>query len=118
MNGFLFRSFLSLNQICLDIAKHTIVIPIEEIEAWLLCDVGALRKTFLIKKTFNLPNNPESVVSPKEKLESLVHIHSGKTRRYINTVHNVAIAKNIPATSMRKCAAFRQFEDFVLTAVD
>lgn len=100
------------------ILKHSIVIPVEEIEAWLMCDVAALKKVFSIKKSFKLPNNPESIASPKEKLESLVWVHSGKTRRYLHTVHNVAIAKNMPASCMRKCAAFRQFENFVLTSVE
>lgn len=99
------------------IAKHAILIPVEEIEAWLMCDVSALKKTFSIKKSFNLPGNPESIISPKEKLELLIWIHSGKTKRYINTVHNPTIAKHISVSSLRKCAAFREFEKFVVAEV-
>jgi hypothetical protein len=97
------------------IVKHTIVIPIEEIEAWLMCDANALKRVFSLKRPPNLPGNPESIVSPKEKLESLVWRHSGKTRRYINTVHNVAIAKQMTVSSLRKCSAFHEFERFFKT---
>jgi len=95
------------------IEKHVIIIPIEEIEAWLMCDAGALKKVFGLKKLPNLPNNPESIKSPKEQLESLVWRHSDKTRRYINTVHNPVIAKHSNIASLRKCAAFHAFENFV-----
>lgn len=97
------------------IAKHTIVIPIEEIEAWLMCDANALKRVFSLKRPPNLPGNPESIVSPKEKLESLVWRHSGKKRRYINTVHNAAIAKLTTVSSLRKCSAFHDFERFFKT---
>ena len=97
------------------IAKHTIVIPIEEIEAWLMCDANALKHVFNLKKTPNLRGNPEFIVSPKEKLELLVWRHSGKTRRYINTVHNAAIAKQVNITSLRRCSAFHEFERFLKT---
>ena len=93
------------------------MIPIEEIEAWLMCDANAVKRVFGLKKKPNLPNNPESIVSPKEKLESLVWRHSGKTRRYINTVHNVAIAKHSNIASLRKCAAFHPFENFIRVEV-
>jgi hypothetical protein len=97
------------------IAKHLIVIPIEEIEAWLMCDANALKRVFALDKPPNLPGNPESIISPKEKLESLVWRNSGKTRRYINTVHNAVIAKYIDVSSLRKCSAFHEFERFVKT---
>jgi hypothetical protein len=63
----------------------------------------------------NLPGNPESIVSPKEKLASLVWRHSGKTRRYINTVHNAAIGKQTTVSSLRKCSAFHEYERFFKT---
>ena len=77
-----------------------------------MCDAKALMRVFSLKKLPNLPGNPESIVSPKGKLESLVWRHSGKTRRYINTAHNVAIAKQTAISSLRKCSAFHDFERF------
>ena len=97
------------------ITKHAIVIPIEEIEAWLMCDANALKRVFSLKKLPKLPGNPELVTSPKERLESLIWIQSRKTRRYIHTVHNVTIAKQVTVSSLRKCSAFRHFERFVRT---
>jgi hypothetical protein len=99
------------------ISENIIVIPVEEIEAWLMCDVNALKKTFSIKKSFKLPNNPESIVSPKEKLEQIIWIYSGKTKRYLHTQHNAVIAKNIPVAALQKCPAFHDFAKFVKTAV-
>jgi len=100
------------------IAKHAIIIPIEEIEAWLMCDAKALKRVFSLKKSPNLPGNPEYLVSPKEKLESLIWRVSGKTKRYINTVHNAAIAKQATVSSLRKCPAFHEFERFVKTELN
>jgi hypothetical protein len=95
------------------IATHTIVIPIEEIEAWLMSDGNALKRAFSLKKAPNLSGNPEYIVSPKEKLESLVWRLSGKSKRYINTVHNAVIAKHVTVSNLRRCAAFHEFERFV-----
>ena len=82
-----------------------------------MCDPSALKRVFFLKKLPKLPANPEFVMSPKEKLESLVWVHSGKTRRYINTVHNSAIARHAKIPSLRRCSAFREFERFVRTEI-
>jgi len=95
------------------IPKHAIVIPIEEIEAWLMCDPSAIMRVFSLRIPPKLPGNPESIVNPKEKLESLVWRLSGKRRRYINTVHNAAIAKALNISLLRKCSAFDEFERFI-----
>ncbi len=97
------------------IAKNAIVIPVEEIEAWLMSDSEAIKRVFSLKRAPNLTGNPESIVSPKEKLESLVWRLSGKRRRYINTVHNAEIAKLTAISSLRRCSAFHEFERFVRT---
>jgi hypothetical protein len=100
------------------IAKHIIVIPIEEIEAWLMSDGNALKRAFSLKKAPNMSGNPEYIISPKEKLELLVWRLSGKTKRYMNTVHNAVIAKHIAVSNLRRCAAFHEFERFVRNEVN
>lgn len=67
-------------------------------------------EVFSLKKPPNLPGNPEYVVSPKEKLELLIWRVSGKTKRYINTVHNAAIAKQVAVSSLRSLSPRTQAE--------
>jgi hypothetical protein len=95
------------------ISKHVIIIPIEEIEAWLLSDPKALKDAFSFKSMPKLSGNPEKIISPKEKLESLVWRLFGKKKRYLNTVHNAVIAKHASIQSLRKCSAFHAFECFI-----
>jgi len=65
-----------------------------------------------------LPGNPEFVNDPKEKLEELIWHHSGKTRRYINAVHNAVIAKNVSINQLKKCPAFQEFRRFIETQLN
>lgn len=92
--------------------SRIIVIPVEEIEAWLLADPRALRCAFSLKKEPKCPNNPESISDPKEKLEGLVWRESSKTKRYVNAIHNVRIAKHLDIACLKKCRAFQPLEAF------
>jgi hypothetical protein len=94
------------------VKNHLIVIPIEELEAWLLCDPAALQKTFSLKKQPKCPGNPESIPSPKEKLAEIVWKTSQKTKRYVNTIHNHRIANQLSILTLRKCKAFLPLEEF------
>jgi hypothetical protein len=111
------RESLSAALISCPIGKRAIIIPVEEIEAWLFTDAHAIRHAFSLKKLPKVPANPESVASPKEKLQALIWRDSGKTKRYINTVHNEVIAKHSSIPSLRKCLAFRLFERFVVESL-
>jgi len=95
------------------IAKHSIIIPVQELEAWLLCDANALKKTFSMKKLPKIPGNPEFINDPKEKLDALIWHCSGKTQRYMNTIHNQKIAKHVEISELKKCQAFLEFEKFI-----
>src|SRR6266850_2035691 len=64
------------------ISRNLIVIPIREIEAWLLCDAVALKKVFAFNRKPKVPGQPEAVLNPKRKLEELVFHYSEKRRRY------------------------------------
>lgn len=94
------------------IRPYLIVIPIEELEAWLLSDANALRLAFHLKKKPKCPTSPELVSDPKRYLENLVWIASQKTKRYVNTIHNVRIAEHLGVPTLRKCKAFRPLEQF------
>ena len=106
------RATLEANFLPCPVKKHLIVIPVEELEAWLLSDQKALRAAFNLKKEPKCPNNPETVKSPKEKLAELIWRASGKNKRYINTIHNSRIAAHLQISTLRKCAAFRPLEGF------
>ena len=94
------------------IADFAVVIPIRMIEAWLLSDGAAIRSTFKLNSTPEVPN-PQSVVNPKSKLEELVYVHSGKKRRYISTIHNGPLSAALDLDKVRTCTSFRSFEGFI-----
>lgn len=94
------------------VAKHLIVIPVEEIEAWLLADPVAVKEVFKLKKAPNIPPKTENISDPKGKLTEIVWFGSGKSRRYINAIHNTKIAERVSVAALRKCASFRPLFDF------
>jgi hypothetical protein len=98
------------------ITNHLILIPTEELEAWLLCDPLALRECFSLKKLPRLPASPEAVSSPKEFLEALVFRESKGNRRYLNTAHNAKIMQHVEISKLRKCSEFLRLESFWLTS--
>ena len=92
-----------------------IVIPIEELEAWLLSDADALRSVFSLKSTPKPYLNCELVHSPKEEIGRLVWTAAKK--RYLNTVHNQRIAERTSLVNLRKCASFRTFDQYITSRV-
>lgn len=94
------------------IKDRIIVIPVQELEAWFLADPSALRKAFNLQKVPTCPSNPEGINDPKEFLRDLIWRKSGKTKRYINTIHNQRIAEHVSVAAVRKCKAFRLLEEF------
>lgn len=97
------------------IAKHIIVIPIREIEAWLLADHHAINKTFglHLKKI----TNPEEIRRPKERLRDLVYLKSNKSKVYVNTIHNRRIAANASLKELGRCSSFVPLNDFLSHAL-
>ena len=95
------------------IADHLIVIAVREIEAWLLSDSSAIRKALALKKPVPTVHNPESIAKPKEKLEHMIYVTSGKTKRYLSTVHNQRIAAELDFRQVRRCRSFVPMESFL-----
>jgi hypothetical protein len=82
-----------------------IVIPVQEIEAWILADIEAVSNIF--KNWHPKPiSNPESIDSPKEYLEKLSR-DSKKRPRYNHATHNekMALYLNLDRVS-QKCHSF------------
>ena len=89
-----------------------LLVPVEEIEAWLLADIEAVSKIF---KGWNPDNitNPESISDPREFLERLSRLEGGRPR-YSHATHNPQLAKHIDLNKVSKrCKSFRPLEEFV-----
>ena len=89
-----------------------IVIPVQEIEGWLLSDVDA------IKQVFGEPNkkvarfaDPETVEDPKEEIGEIVKRKLNK--RYLNTIHNEQIAEKICLDRLYQCDSYKPLFHFV-----
>jgi hypothetical protein len=95
------------------ITEHAIIIPVREVEAWLLADHEAIRRTFRFRARLGPIANPETKPRPKEFLRDLIYQRSEGRIIYLNTVHNVRIAEQCTATNLNRCESFRPLADFV-----
>lgn len=92
-----------------------ICIPTEEIEAWFLSDLHAIKATFNLDRLPKISGAPETIPSPKEKIGELVRSCSNNSKLYLNTKHNVKLSKNVSVDKMKlKCDSFSKFYDFIL----
>jgi len=93
--------------------KQAVIIPAEELEAWLLSDMAAIATAMNLSKTPKAVHHPETVLSPKEYIRDSVWQSSNKKIHYVNSVHNGIIADHIDVTIIkRKCPSFKPFADF------
>ena len=88
------------------------LVPVQEIEAWILADVNAVGKVI----TGWMPNenihNPEAINDPKEYLEKMSR--QSQRPRYAHAVHNSKIAKYLDLTQVRKkCPSFLPLYEIV-----
>lgn len=96
--------------------SHVILIPVYEIEAWLLFDPKALKKTFSMQREPKLNANPETIRDPKLYLSNIVWKSCKK--RYLNTVHNQKIANAIRIDKLRNSCSFSPYPDFIANNVN
>lgn len=92
-----------------------IVIPIEELEAWLLSDEAAIQSVFSLKEPPKKYKNCEEIKSPKEELARLVW--SKATKRYLNTVHNKKLAEKTSLENFRRCASFKPLDEYLKESI-
>jgi hypothetical protein len=92
-----------------------ILIPVFEIEAWLLSDPLALQQTFNMRKSPKIPQKPETIPNPKEYLRDIVWKYSKK--HYINTIHNKRIASVLSIDKVLLCNSFAPYPAFVSTII-
>jgi hypothetical protein len=92
-----------------------ILIPVFEIEAWLLSDPLAVQQTFNMRKSPTIPQNPETIRHPNEYLRDIVWKYSKK--RYVNTIHNKKIASILRIHRVLLCSSFTPYPAFVSTTI-
>lgn len=98
------------------IPKYVISIPIEEMEAWLIADIDCIKKYFNIAKGASIKGTPESIISPKEKIEEMVWLRSGKEKQYLNTEHNSKLFEIADLDKIiKKCPSFSLLNTFIAT---
>ncbi len=89
-----------------------IVIPVQELEAWILADIECASKVFPSWKPSPI-HNPEGISKPKEHLEKLSR-DSKQRPRYRHAIHNEQVAKHLDLEKVaRKCPAFTVLAAFV-----
>ena len=110
--GELRRSLAAAMQQCAS-GPHVIVIPIHEIEAWLLADQEAIKRALKLRGSINQIPNPEALIRPKETLRDLIWQKSEKRLEYLNTLHNEMIAKECSLPNLSRCASFLPLANFI-----
>lgn len=90
-----------------------IVVPVQEIEAWLLADITKASLIFGGWKPKD-ERNPESIRNPKEYLEKLSRQANGKPR-YSHAKDNKRLAENIDLELLvQRCPSFKPLENLVV----
>ncbi len=93
-------------------AACCIVVPVQELEAWLLADLPAVVKVLPGWRPDPVAN-PERIQDPKEHLEKLSR-DSQHRPRYSHALHNPRLAANLDLTVVeRKCPSFAPLAAFV-----
>lgn len=90
---------------------HIILIPVYEIEAWLLSDPLALKQIFSMNKLPNISKHPETIRNPKQYLRDIVWKYCKKY--YLNTVHNKKIARETRIEKLSACLSFSPYSEFL-----
>lgn len=95
------------------IPHHVIVIPVREIEAWLLADHEAITAALRLQRPVKRQSNTEAIANPKERLRDLILERSGGRVTYLNTIHNEKIARQVQIENLSRCSSFTPFKDFI-----
>ena len=99
-------------------SKRSVIIPIREIEAWLLADEIAITAALSLKRNVAATTSPELETDAKGRLYDVVYVASEKRVEYVNTVHNKRIAAHSSIKRiLSKCPSFSVLSSFIGTAI-
>jgi len=96
--------------------NSAIVVPVQEIESWILADASALNKTF---RRWGLKDHPspEGLKDPKKVLQDSTRQHNGRPL-YVPSTHNPVAAKYLDIDKLRhSCPSFAEFHAFVKACI-
>jgi len=89
-------------------------VPIREIEAWMLTDVGAFREILGSKATLTLPGDPEREGDPKATLQQV--LREGGARRLPPSIY-AFFGERVALKTLRRLPAFQAFEAELTAAI-
>jgi hypothetical protein len=93
------------------------IVPVQEIEAWLLSDLRAIKKIFSSFHFEKEHSNPENQNDPKEFLEKILRKSNNKPC-YVSAAHNSKIAAHIDLKALaERCPSSLPLFDFVQTGI-
>lgn len=94
-----------------------ILIPTEEIEAWILADIQAVSKVIPKWQPENEYLHPEEILNPKEILVRLSRIDKPKPL-YSHSLHNELVMRYIDTNVVKKkCPSFAELARFVESGI-
>lgn len=86
-------------------------LPVRELEAWMLADLGTFKTLLRSAAPAELPSDPERVLDPKRELQRLL----GDRRRPLDAYDFFGV--NVGLDALRRLPAFLRFEKELLAAV-
>lgn len=90
-----------------------VLIPVQEIEAWILADIQAVSKVLTSWNPSPLETEPERIDDPKEYLEALSR-NNKKKPIYDHATHNAKVAKHLNLDRLRtRCPSFVPLARFI-----
>ena len=94
-------------------AKRAVVIPVREIEAWLLADERAIQTSLALRNPVAATRSPEHEADAKRRLYEVIFAASDRRVEYVNTVHNKRITTQAdPEIIEAKCPSFLPLRQF------
>jgi len=93
------------------IRSRLVLIPTEEVEAWLLADSQSIKSVFNMRTIGTIPTNTETIPDPKGYLRDLVARYS--KAQYLNTIHNQKLAHQMSLDAANRCCSFQPYPAFL-----